>query len=79
MKSLAVWLGSAALLTLTLALIGGLALFKYSQIQAAMHMPPPPEQPISITAVAAKEITIRPSTTMIALFSATFDHAVATK
>jgi len=65
MKSLAVWLGSAALLLLTLAFIGGLALVKYSQIQAAMNMPPPPEQPISIMTVAAREISIRPSTTMI--------------
>ena len=65
MKTMAVWLGSAALLLLTLALIGGLAFYKYNQLQAAMNMPPPPEQPISIMAVEAREISIRPSTTMI--------------
>ncbi|MEO8268690.1 MAG: efflux RND transporter periplasmic adaptor subunit, partial [Aureliella sp.] len=65
MKPWAIWLGSATLLILTLALISGLALYKYSQLQAAMNMPQPPEQPISIMAVAAKEISIRPSTTMI--------------
>lgn len=65
MKSLAVWLGSATLLVLTLALIAGLAFYKYGELQAAMNLQPPPEQPISIMAVAAKEISIRPSTTMI--------------
>lgn len=65
MKTMTVWLGSAALLLLTLAVIGGLAFYKYNQLQAAMNMPPPAEQPISIMAVEAIEISIRPSTTMI--------------
>lgn len=65
MKTLAVWLGSATLLLLTLGGIGGLAFYKYNQLQAAMNMPPPPEQPISVMAVAAREISFRNSTTMI--------------
>lgn len=46
-------------------MIGGLAWFKYNEIQAAMNMPPPPEQPVSIMAVPVKEISFRPSATMI--------------
>lgn len=65
MKTWAVWLSSSVLLLLVLAMIVGLAWFKYSEIQAAMKTPPPPEQPISIMAVPAKEISFRPSTTMI--------------
>ncbi len=65
MKNWAVWLGSAVLLLVILSLIGGLAWFKYNEIQRAMNMPPPPEQPISIMAVPAKEISFRPSATMI--------------
>ena len=65
MKSLAVWLGSAILLILTLALIAGLAFYKYSQIQAAKNMPERPEEPIAIHTKFAREVTVRPSATMI--------------
>lgn len=65
MKSLAVWLGSSALVLLTLLVIAGLAFYKYSQLQAAMAAPPPPEAPISVIAVDAKELSVRQSTTMI--------------
>lgn len=65
MKTWAVWLGSTVLLLVILSMIGGLAWFKYNEIQAAMNMPPPPEQPVSIMAQPVKEISFRPSTTMI--------------
>lgn len=65
MKTWAIWLGSAVLLLVILSMIGGLAWFKYNEIQAAMNMPPPPEQAITVMAVPAQEISYRPSTTMI--------------
>lgn len=65
MKTWAVWLGSAVLLLVVLGLIGGLAWFKYKEIQTAMNAKAPPEQPISIMAETVKEISFRPSATMI--------------
>ncbi|MCA9133148.1 MAG: efflux RND transporter periplasmic adaptor subunit [Planctomycetales bacterium] len=65
MKSLLVWLGSLGLVLLTLAVLAGLGFYKYSQMQKAMNMPPPPEQPITVVVAPAQEITYRQSTTMI--------------
>jgi membrane fusion protein (multidrug efflux system) len=65
MKSWAVWLGSITLVLVTMSGIGGLAFYKYSQLQAAMNMDPPPEQPTRVNAKPAQEITFRQSTTMI--------------
>lgn len=65
MKTWAVWLGSAVLLLVILSMIGGLAWFKYNEIQTAMNADPPPKQPISIMAQTVKEISFRPSATMI--------------
>jgi len=65
MKSWAIWLGSITLVLVTMSGIGGLAFYKYSQLQAAMNMGAPPEQPTRVNAVPAQEITFRQSTTMI--------------
>lgn len=65
MKKTAVWLGSTTLVLCTLAAIGGLAFYKYNQVQAAMKMPPPPEQPISVVVDVATELSFRQQTTMI--------------
>lgn len=65
MKTLAIWLGSALLLLLTLAGIGGLAYYKYGQLQAAMNIGAPPEQPTTVVAEEAGELSFRNSTTMI--------------
>lgn len=65
MKSWGVWLGSAAVVVMTVAGIGGLAFYKYGQLQAAMSAEPPPEMPTSVTAATAQEISFRRHTTMI--------------
>ena len=64
MKKTAVWLGSTTLVLCTLAAIGGLAFYKYNQVQASI-MPPPPEQPISVVVDVATELSFRQQTTMI--------------
>ncbi len=65
MKTMAVWLGSGLLIAATLALIAGLAVYKYNQIQASMNADPPPEYPVAVSIVAAKELSTRNRTTMI--------------
>lgn len=65
MRTLAVWLGSVSLVLMTLAIIAGLGFYKYNQLQAAMNMPPPPEQPVTVVMETAGELTFRNHTTMI--------------
>ncbi|QDV27462.1 efflux RND transporter periplasmic adaptor subunit [Aureliella helgolandensis] len=65
MKSLAVWISSALLVLSTLAVIAGLAYYKYSELEKAKLAPPPPESPIAVVLADAREITYRRNTTMI--------------
>ncbi len=66
MKSrLAVWLGSLALVAVTLAVATGLGLYKYGQVRAAMQAPPPPEMPIAVVVAEVTEVSYRQRATMI--------------
>ncbi|MCA9129438.1 MAG: efflux RND transporter periplasmic adaptor subunit [Planctomycetales bacterium] len=65
MRKIGVALGSVALILVTAALLVGLALQKYRQLQAAANSPPPPEMPISVVVAETTELTYRPTSTAI--------------
>jgi membrane fusion protein, multidrug efflux system len=64
-QSIAVGLGSIAVLVAVCGIGGYLAWFKYSQIVAASEQGPPPEMPEAVTIAPAKSIAFRASVTAI--------------
>lgn len=65
MKNVSIWLRSAFILLTTLAVIAGLAWFKYAEIQAQMNTAPPPEVASSVLTANVETASFRPSTTVI--------------
>lgn len=65
MKTMAVWLSSVGLIVATLALGGGLAFYKFRELQIASETPPPPEPTIAVVLDTATSAEFRMNTTMI--------------
>ncbi len=59
------WGGSLAVIVATLAVLGGLAWWKYREIQIAMATPPPEEMPVHVGLVTVETLTHRNITTAV--------------
>lgn len=65
MRRIAIWLGSLALILVTIGILAGLGMYKYRTIQAAASAPLPPEMPIAVMVAPVEMQSYRQSATMI--------------
>ncbi len=61
-----IWaLGGLLIVAATLGTLAAIAYAKYTQVQAAMAAPPPPEMPVAVGIATAEPITFRPSSVVV--------------